>query len=66
MFIFHKTEVQTVILKCLRSLNPNWFKSYDTKRKNAEMQMSVFVQNRQKSEMEILTFCVITFEPNRI
>ena len=66
MFIFHKTEVQTVILKCLTSLNPNWFKSYDTKRKNAEMQMSVFVQNRQKSEMEILTLCVITFEPNRI
>ena len=35
IFIFHKTEVQTVILKCLTSLNPNWFKSYDTKRKNA-------------------------------
>ena len=66
IFIFHKTEVQTVILKCLRSLNPNWFKSYDTKRKNAEMQMSVFVQNRQKSEMEIFALCVITFEPNRI
>ena len=27
MFIFHKTEVQTVILKCLMSLSPNWFKS---------------------------------------
>ena len=25
------TEVQTVILKCLTSLNLNWFKSYDTK-----------------------------------
>ena len=62
MFIFHKTEVQTVILKCLRSLN----QSYDTKRKNAEMQMSVFVQNRQKSEMEIFALCVITFEPIRI
>ena len=35
MFIFHKTEVQMVILKCLKSLNPNWFTSYDTKRKNA-------------------------------
>ena len=33
--VFHKTEVQKVILKCLTSLNPNWFKSYDTKRKNA-------------------------------
>ena len=29
-FISHKTEVQMVILKCLKSLNPNWFKSYDT------------------------------------
>ena len=66
MLIFHKTEVQTVILMCLMGLNSIWFKSYDTKRKNAEMQMSVFVQNRQKSEMEILTLCVITFEPNRI
>ena len=25
--------------------------------------MSVFVQNRQKTEMEIFVFCVITFEP---
>ena len=29
MCIFHKTEVQTVILRCL---NINWYKSYDTKR----------------------------------
>ena len=35
MFIFPKTEVQTVILKCLTSLNPNWYKSYDTKPKNS-------------------------------
>ena len=27
MVIFHKTEIQTVILKCLTSLNLNWFKS---------------------------------------
>ena len=33
MFIFHKTEMQTVILRCLTSLNLNWYKSYDTKRK---------------------------------
>ena len=31
--IFHKTEVQVVILRCWTGLNPNWFKSYDTKRK---------------------------------
>ena len=63
MFIFHKTEIQKVILKCWTSLNSKWFRSYDTKMQ--EMQMSVFVQNRQKSEMEIFALCVITFEPIR-
>ena len=28
MVIFHKTEVQTVILRHLTSLNVNWIKSY--------------------------------------
>ena len=28
MLIFHKTEVQTVILRCLTGLNINWFKNY--------------------------------------
>ena len=27
--IFHKTEVQTVILRCWRGLNHNWFQSYE-------------------------------------
>ena len=27
--IFHKSEVQMVILRCLVCLNPNWIKSYD-------------------------------------
>ena len=36
MFIFHKTEIQTVILRCLMSLNLNWYKSYGTKRKNSK------------------------------
>ena len=31
MIIFHKTEVQTVILRCWMGLYLNWFKSYDTK-----------------------------------
>ena len=31
IFIFHKTEVQTVILNCLIGLNLNLFKSYNTK-----------------------------------
>ena len=34
--------------------------------KMQEMQMSVFVQNRQKSEMEKFALCVITFETIRI
>ena len=36
MFIFHKTEIQTVILRCLMSLNLNWYKSYDKKHKKAK------------------------------
>ena len=28
MFIFHKKEVQKVILRCLTGLNINWFKNY--------------------------------------
>jgi hypothetical protein len=33
------------------------------KAKTQKTQMSVFVQNRKNSEMEIFAFCVITFEP---
>ena len=29
MNIFHKTEVQTIILRCLVFLNSNWIKSND-------------------------------------
>ena len=36
MFIFHKTEIQTVILRCLTSLDLNWYKSYDNKHKKAK------------------------------
>ena len=49
MFIFHKTEVQTVILKCLTSLNPNWYKSYDTKRQNARNANECFCTKSQKN-----------------
>ena len=31
MKIFHKTEIQTVILRCLGHLNLNWIKSYNIK-----------------------------------
>ena len=36
MFIFHKTEIQTIILRCLTIINPNCSKSYDIKHKNAK------------------------------
>ena len=29
MFVFHKTEVQTVILRCLMGLNLDWLKIFD-------------------------------------
>ena len=68
--IFHKTEVQTVILRCWTGLKPNWFKSYDTNektRKNTKKitQMRSFLQNHKNQEMEIFAFFVITFEPKR-
>jgi hypothetical protein len=36
MNIFYKTEVQTVIFRCLTGLNLNWFKSYETKPKKIQ------------------------------
>ena len=77
MSIFHKTEVQTVILRCWTSLYLNWFKSYERnakKRKNAKnakneeinTQITFFLQNWKKFEKEIFAFCVITFEPIKI
>ena len=54
MFIFHKTEIQTVILRCLTILNLNWYKSYDKNTKTQKMQKmqtSVFVQkNKTRSK----------------
>ena len=71
--IFLPTEVQMVILRCWTGLYLNWFKSYDTNaktRKNAKNAKKTLhkrggflLQNRKKTESEILTFCVITFEP---
>ena len=49
MFIFHKTEIQTVILRCLMSLNLNWYKSYDTKRKNSKNTNLCFWTKLQKN-----------------
>ena len=40
MNMFHKTEVQTVILRYWTGLKLNWFKSYDTKCKYLRFQFS--------------------------
>ena len=49
MFIFHKKEVQTVILRCLTGLNHNQYKSYDTKPKNAKNANLCFCTKSQKN-----------------
>ena len=51
MFIFHKTEIQTVILRCLTSLNLNCYQSYDTRHKSAKNANACFctkLQNKYK------------------
>ena len=58
MFIFHKTEVQTVILRCLTSVNLNWYKRHDTKRKNAKNTNVWFCTKSQKTwNGNICVFC---------
>ena len=51
IYIFHKNEIQTDILRCLRSLNLIWYKSFDKKykkEKNSKDENLCFVQNRNK------------------
>ena len=62
---FNKTEVQTVILRCLTSLNLNWYNSYDTKCKNTKNANEIFEQYCKKLKMEIFAFYVLSFEPTR-
>ena len=50
MVIFHKNEIQTVILRCLRSLNLNWSNWYDTKWKNAKNTKECFCTKLQKTK----------------
>ena len=77
IIIFHKTEVQTVILRCWTGLYHNWFKSYDKNEKHVKNAktpkiaknstwISSFLQNRTKTKIEIMAFCVITFEPIKV
>ena len=58
MLIFHKTEIQTVILRWLTNLNPNWYNCYDTKRKNKKNSNACFCTKLQNTENgNICTLC---------
>ena len=63
MLIFHKTEIQTVILRYFTSLNLNWYKSYDKKHKNIKNKKDANIcfctKSQKKKEMEIFAFCII-------
>ena len=63
MFVFHKTELQKIILSCLRSLNLYWYKIYDTKGKNA---YGVFVQNCKKNKTGNICFLCHNLQSNQI
>ena len=57
MVIFHKTEVQTVILMCLMGLNSNWFKGYDTKSKYFHFRfLAILYKN---THLHFLHFCIL-------
>ena len=67
MFIFHKTEIQTVILMCLMGLNSDWFKNYDTNCKYFHFLCLLHTSKK----MKICIFCffaffVITLEPIKV
>ena len=81
IIIFDKAEIQTVILRCLTSLNLNWYKSYDTKPKNTKnekaknvelVKTSFFLPISTKTDIFVIcVFCdfvffVITFVPIKI
>ena len=63
--IFHKTEVLTVILRCWTSLNHNWFKSYDTKRKWGDKEMVLSIAVSFRLEYSFLYDPDLTNQKNR-
>ena len=63
MNIFHKTEVQLVILRYWIGLKLYWFKSYDTNSKKCKNAKNA---KDEKTEREIFAFCVIMFESIKI
>ena len=60
LYIFHKTELQTVILRCWTDLNHNWFKSYDTKRKWGKKAYIGPFQSNQFLSLVFIPLCIHT------
>ena len=65
--IFHKTEVQTVILRCLTGLNLDSFKTYDSKCKYFHICFLAILQKKNAFEFFgfwfFFPFCVIIIVP---
>ena len=59
--IFHKTEVLTVILRCLMSLNLNWIKSYDINYKLFWQLCFSILEEKKASKMAIFWPFVVFF-----
>ena len=57
--IFQKTEIQTVILRCLISLKLIGTNIMTQNVRTQKTQMSLFFTKSQKKEMEIFALCVI-------
>ena len=57
MIVFHKTEVQKIILRCLMGLNSNWFNSYDTKHKYFHFRFFAILY--KNTHLRFLCFCVL-------
>ena len=70
VYIFHKTEVLTVILRCLTGLIYYWLKSYDAKR--IYFHFFLFLRFCTKTDIciffvfYVFVFFVITFVPIKI
>ena len=58
MFIIHKTQILTAILRCLTGLTCDWFKSYDANHKHFHFFSFVILY---KNRLCIFVFFVITF-----
>ena len=58
MIIFHKTEVQKIVLRCLTGLNSDWFNSYDTKCKY--FHFSFFAILYKNTHLHFLCFCALS------